>query len=114
MHSRQLIDIAVAAKRWRNAQRQRLAAVREKRLATDAVKALPTLYTLLTPERQREDAAAEALSAAKRERRALKAQLQAEAKANDRSLNGEILARLRASLKGKRNQQPTTTPKENP
>ncbi|MFT3815235.1 MAG: hypothetical protein QM740_17955 [Acidovorax sp.] len=73
MHSRQLIDIAVAAKRWRSAQRLRLAAVSEKRLATEAVKALSTLFTLLTPERQREDAAAKALGAAKREeRKALK------------------------------------------
>lgn len=74
MHNRRLIDIAVAAKRWRDAQRRRLAAVREKRLADEAVQALPTLYTLLTPERYRQDAAAKALSTAKRgERQALKA-----------------------------------------
>ena len=74
MHNRQLIDIAVAAKRWREAQRRRLVAVREKRLATEAVKALPTRYTLFTPERLREEAAEKALSAAKRgERQALNA-----------------------------------------
>ena len=74
MQNRQLIDIAVAAKRWREAQRRRLAAVREKRLATEAVKALPTRFTLLTPERHRQEVAEKALNAAKRnERQALKA-----------------------------------------
>ena len=73
MHNRQLIDIAVAAKRWRDTQRKRLTAGREKRLATEGVKALPTLYTLLTPERRREEQAERALSAARRnERNALK------------------------------------------
>lgn len=74
MHDRHLIDIAVAAKRWRSVQRQRLAAAREKRQASEVLQALPIIYTLLTPERRREDAAAKALSAAKRdERLALKA-----------------------------------------
>ena len=74
MHNRQLIDIAVAAKRWRESQRRRLAAVREKRLATEAVKALPTLFTLYTPERDRQRMAEKALNDAKRdERLALKA-----------------------------------------
>lgn len=74
MHNRQLIDIAIAAKRWRDTQRRRLAAVREKRLATEAVKALPALFTLLTPERDRQRMAEQALNDAKRdERQALKA-----------------------------------------
>ena len=39
MHNRQLIDLAVAAKRWRDAQRRRLDACRIKRNACEAERA---------------------------------------------------------------------------
>ena len=74
MQNRQHIEIGIAAQHWRETQIRRLAAVREKRLATAAVKSLPTLKTLLTPERRRQEMAEKALNAAKRsERIALRA-----------------------------------------
>ena len=74
MQNRQHIEIGIAAQHWRETQVYRLAATREKRLATEAVKSLPTLLTLLSPERRRQEAAEKALSTAKRkERKALSA-----------------------------------------
>lgn len=74
MQNRQHIEIGIAAQHWRGTQLRRLNAVREKRLATEAVKSLPTLLTLLSPERRRQEAAEKALTTAKRtERKALSA-----------------------------------------
>ena len=74
MQNRQHIEIGIAAQHWRGTQRRRLDAVREKRMATEAVKALPTRFTFFTPERHRQEVAEKALNAAKRsERIALRA-----------------------------------------
>lgn len=72
MHNRQLIDIAVAAKRWRDAQRRRLDAGRFKRYAQEAERISRAFYDpRASVVRGQADAA---VSAAKREeRKALKA-----------------------------------------
>lgn len=72
MQDRQFIAIAVAARRWRDAQRRRLDACREKRLAQEAERATRAFYD---PRIGTNRAAADkAVTATKRaERNALKA-----------------------------------------
>lgn len=72
MHNRQLIDIAVAAKRWREAQRRRLDACRFKRDAQEAERAARPFYDpRVSVVRGQADAAV--ATAKREERKALKA-----------------------------------------
>lgn len=72
MQNRHLIDIAVAARRWRDSQRRRLDACRIKRQAQEAERAAHPFYN---PQVSRaRDQADKAVAATKREeRQALKA-----------------------------------------
>ena len=72
MQNRHLIDLAVAAKRWREAQKRRLDAGRAKRVAQEAERASFAFYN---PQisRARSHADAAVSSAKREERKALKA-----------------------------------------
>lgn len=73
MTDRTLIEIAAAAQRWRAASTVRVAASREKRLATEARRALPDHMLVFSLELKREHLAAKALTTARRnEQNALK------------------------------------------